>query len=477
MHASILLSIIAVIPAALAAFSQGTINVTRDYEIEFTGYDTTYDFCSTFRSKCVTYAGSIGYHHQLDCVTSQPGPIIRAFCGGIQKDASGGWTEGEVIEPFTTSMIGTVKGAKIVGPPVTATSSTTTTTTHKASTSTHAAVLTSTKRITTSFHPKSTTPALKKVSTKAAAKKTSTSHTAAKATATKTVAQKLAPKEVVLKKSAVKAAEVKLEAIVKLWKAKLAAAIKKHKAASKGKTAPRFKALDHQQVTQDHSRSIMSNKLYIGNLSFRTTTDGLKNAFRNCGQITDAIVMTEREDPSRSRGFGFVTFATDEEAQKAVDTMNGADLEGRSLRVNVAEGRGGGGGGGFGGGGGYGGGSGGGGYGASSGGGGYGSSSGGGGYGSSGGGGGYGSSNSGGGGYGSSGGGGYGSGGGGNNYGSSGGGGGYGNNSGGGGGYGAPSSGGYGSSNNNSSGGGGVGYGPPASSTTGGDSSASNHGW
>ena len=107
----------------------------------------------------------------------------------------------------------------------------------------------------------------------------------------------------------------------------------------------------------------MGNRLYVGNLSFHTTTDVLRQAFAGAGEVTDAHVVTDRET-GRSRGFGFITMASEEQAQAAIQAMNGADLDGRPLRVNEAEERpqrGGGGGGGFRGGGGGGGGFGGGG--------------------------------------------------------------------------------------------------------------------
>ncbi|KAJ6484333.1 hypothetical protein C8R47DRAFT_1280305 [Mycena vitilis] len=129
-------------------------------------------------------------------------------------------------------------------------------------------------------------------------------------------------------------------------------------------------------------------KLYIGNLSYNTGDQELQQHFSQCGQITDSVVMVDRET-GRSRGFGFVTFSSEQEAQAAIDQLNEQECDGRRLRVNLANARpggGGGGGGGYGGGGGGGyGGGGGGGY--NSGGGGY--NSGGGGYNSGGGGGGY----------------------------------------------------------------------------------------
>ncbi|KAJ5261359.1 hypothetical protein N7478_011954 [Penicillium angulare] len=108
----------------------------------------------------------------------------------------------------------------------------------------------------------------------------------------------------------------------------------------------------------------MASKLYVGNLSWNTDDNVLREAFSAYGQVTDSIVMRDRES-NRSRGFGFVTFATPEEANAAAEALNEQELDGRRVRVNVANARpsyggGGGGGGGFGGGqGGYGGGNGG----------------------------------------------------------------------------------------------------------------------
>ncbi|MDP2342117.1 MAG: RNA-binding protein [Deltaproteobacteria bacterium] len=101
-----------------------------------------------------------------------------------------------------------------------------------------------------------------------------------------------------------------------------------------------------------------NNRLYVGNLSFNTTDEGLQAAFAQLGNVVETKVVLDRET-GRSRGFGFVTMGSADEAQKAIAKMNGADLDGRALRVNEAEergARGGGGGGGFGGGGGGGGG-------------------------------------------------------------------------------------------------------------------------
>jgi RNA recognition motif-containing protein len=101
----------------------------------------------------------------------------------------------------------------------------------------------------------------------------------------------------------------------------------------------------------------MAKKLFIGSLSWDTTDDGLHEAFAQFGEISEAKVICDR-DSGRSRGFGFVTFNDDEAADKAIAAMNGFQLDGRAIRVDVAQDRrsGGGGGGGYRGGGGGGGG-------------------------------------------------------------------------------------------------------------------------
>ena len=103
----------------------------------------------------------------------------------------------------------------------------------------------------------------------------------------------------------------------------------------------------------------MNNKLYVGNLSYSTTAQTLGEAFGADGrQVSDVHVMMDRVT-GRPRGFAFVTMATDEDAQKAIEALDGKNVDGRPVRVNVAQpreerpprGGGGGGGGGYGGGG------------------------------------------------------------------------------------------------------------------------------
>jgi cold-inducible RNA-binding protein len=79
----------------------------------------------------------------------------------------------------------------------------------------------------------------------------------------------------------------------------------------------------------------MSNKLFVGNLSFDTTENDLQDAFAAFGTVTEANLMMDRTT-NRPRGFGFVTMSTPEEAQKAIDGLNGKELGGRALTVNVA---------------------------------------------------------------------------------------------------------------------------------------------
>jgi len=79
----------------------------------------------------------------------------------------------------------------------------------------------------------------------------------------------------------------------------------------------------------------MSTKLFVGNLSFNTTENDLQDAFAAHGQVVEATLMMDRMT-GRSRGFAFVTYSTPEEAQKAIEAMNGAQVDGRALTVNIA---------------------------------------------------------------------------------------------------------------------------------------------
>ena len=80
----------------------------------------------------------------------------------------------------------------------------------------------------------------------------------------------------------------------------------------------------------------MSNKLFVGNLSFNTTENDLNDAFAAFGSVTETNLMMDRET-SRPRGFGFVTMSSAEEAQKAITGLNGKEIDGRALTVNVAK--------------------------------------------------------------------------------------------------------------------------------------------
>ena len=80
----------------------------------------------------------------------------------------------------------------------------------------------------------------------------------------------------------------------------------------------------------------MATKLYVGNLSFRTTGEELREAFSAAGTVESATVIEDR-DSGRSRGFGFVEMATPEEATAAIEQFNGKDFGGRNLTVNEAK--------------------------------------------------------------------------------------------------------------------------------------------
>ncbi|EIW82584.1 RNA-binding domain-containing protein [Coniophora puteana RWD-64-598 SS2] len=84
-----------------------------------------------------------------------------------------------------------------------------------------------------------------------------------------------------------------------------------------------------------------SAKIYVGNLSWNTTDDTLRQAFSTFGNVVDSVVMRDR-DTGRSRGFGFVTYSSTQEAESAISGLNDQDLDGRRIKVNIANPRGGG---------------------------------------------------------------------------------------------------------------------------------------
>src|SRR6185312_12070399 len=79
----------------------------------------------------------------------------------------------------------------------------------------------------------------------------------------------------------------------------------------------------------------MSTKLFVGNLSFDTTENDLQDAFAAHGTVVETNLMTDRAT-GRSRGFGFITMASEQEAENAVTAMNGRSIGGRALTVNIA---------------------------------------------------------------------------------------------------------------------------------------------
>jgi RNA recognition motif-containing protein len=79
----------------------------------------------------------------------------------------------------------------------------------------------------------------------------------------------------------------------------------------------------------------MAKKIYVGNLSYGTTEDGLREFFAQSGAVASATIIIDKMS-GRSKGFGFVEMSSDEEAQTAIDTLNGKELDGRTLTVNEA---------------------------------------------------------------------------------------------------------------------------------------------
>src|SRR5580692_3678840 len=84
------------------------------------------------------------------------------------------------------------------------------------------------------------------------------------------------------------------------------------------------------------SQNMSNSKLFVGNLSFNTTENDLQDTFAAHGTVSEVNLMMDRES-GRPRGFGFVTMSTPEEAQAAIDGLNGKSIDGRALTVNIAK--------------------------------------------------------------------------------------------------------------------------------------------
>lgn len=78
------------------------------------------------------------------------------------------------------------------------------------------------------------------------------------------------------------------------------------------------------------------NKLYVGNLSYDVNNESLADMFKEFGEVTEAIVIVDRET-NRSKGFGFVTFTKEEDAAKAIKELDGKEIDGRNIKVNVSK--------------------------------------------------------------------------------------------------------------------------------------------
>ena len=79
----------------------------------------------------------------------------------------------------------------------------------------------------------------------------------------------------------------------------------------------------------------MNNKLYIGGISYSSTEDSLKEHFSQAGTVVSAQIIVDRMT-GRSKGFGFVEMSSEEEAQAAIDSLDGKELDGRALKVSIA---------------------------------------------------------------------------------------------------------------------------------------------
>ncbi len=94
--------------------------------------------------------------------------------------------------------------------------------------------------------------------------------------------------------------------------------------------------MDQQSNMNGDNQQVNPRKLFVGNLSWNLTSDDLRQLFAEFGTVEDAVVLTDKFS-GRSKGFGFVTMSTDEEAQAAIEGLNEKEVDGRNIVVNVAQ--------------------------------------------------------------------------------------------------------------------------------------------
>lgn len=78
------------------------------------------------------------------------------------------------------------------------------------------------------------------------------------------------------------------------------------------------------------------SRLYVGNLPYNTTVEELKEKFAEAGEVTDAVIISDKFS-GKSKGFGFITMGTEEQAEEAIKLFDGKDFGGRTLKVNIAK--------------------------------------------------------------------------------------------------------------------------------------------
>ncbi len=113
------------------------------------------------------------------------------------------------------------------------------------------------------------------------------------------------------------------------------AAMKQQEQESPDEALPPLVTTRNQGRRTRERRGSRGARLFVGRLSWDTTTDELRQLFETCGEVVDAVVVLDR-DTGRSRGFGFVTMASQAEAKKALTELDGRELDGREIAVNVA---------------------------------------------------------------------------------------------------------------------------------------------